>query len=78
MSSFTLASCAKLYRKENSAVKEAFETAAGGRSLVSEWRDDDADAFGVAERVLSYARVADLDFSDRAPDDFHGCQRQRT
>jgi hypothetical protein len=40
----------KLYREENPPMQAAFETATRGRASVSEWRDGDADAFGVAER----------------------------
>jgi nucleotide-binding universal stress UspA family protein len=50
----------QLYREENPAMKAAFENATRGRPLVAEWRDDDAGAFGVADRVLQYARAADL------------------
>ena len=50
----------KLYREESLAMKVAFETAARGRTFVSEWRDDEADAFGVADRILQYARSVDL------------------
>jgi nucleotide-binding universal stress UspA family protein len=50
----------KLYREESPAMKSAFEAAARGRTFVSEWRDDEADAFGVADRVLQYARAVDL------------------
>jgi nucleotide-binding universal stress UspA family protein len=50
----------KLYRDENPAMRSAFENATRGRGFVSEWRDDEADAFGVGERVLQYARAADL------------------
>jgi nucleotide-binding universal stress UspA family protein len=50
----------KLYREENTALKSAFETATRGRAIVSEWRDDEADADGVAVRVLQYARAVDL------------------
>ena len=50
----------KVYRKESAAMRVAFETAVRGRAFVSEWRGDEADAFGVAERVLQYARAADL------------------
>ena len=37
----------KLYREENPAMKSAFEAATRGRAFVGEWRDDEADAFGV-------------------------------
>jgi nucleotide-binding universal stress UspA family protein len=50
----------KLYREENPAMKSAFESATRGRAFVGEWRDDEASADGVADRVLQYARAADL------------------
>jgi nucleotide-binding universal stress UspA family protein len=50
----------KLYREENPAMRSAFESATRGRAFVSEWRDDEANAYGVADRVLQYARAADL------------------
>jgi nucleotide-binding universal stress UspA family protein len=50
----------KLYREENPVMKSAFEAATRGRTLVSEWRDDEATAYGVVDRVLQYARAADL------------------
>ena len=50
----------KLYREENPAMKSAFEAATRGRAFVGEWRDDEADAFGVGDRVLQYARAVDL------------------
>jgi nucleotide-binding universal stress UspA family protein len=49
-----------LYRQENPAMRSAFEAATHGRAIVSEWRDDVADAQGVAPRVLHYARAVDL------------------
>jgi nucleotide-binding universal stress UspA family protein len=50
----------ELYRADNPAMRAAFEAATRGRGFVAEWRDDDAGAFGVADCVLPYARVADL------------------
>jgi nucleotide-binding universal stress UspA family protein len=50
----------KVYRDENPAMKAAFEAATRDRAFVGEWRDDEADAYGVADRVLQYARAADL------------------
>jgi nucleotide-binding universal stress UspA family protein len=50
----------KLYREENPAMKLEFDAAVRGRAFVSEWRDDEASAFGVADRVLQYARAVDL------------------
>jgi nucleotide-binding universal stress UspA family protein len=50
----------KLYRAGNPAMKSAFEAATQGLALTAEWREDEANAFGVAECVLPYARAADL------------------
>src|SRR6516165_1171866 len=50
----------QLYRAENPAMKSAFEAATQGRALTAEWREEEADVFGVAERVLQYAGAADL------------------
>jgi nucleotide-binding universal stress UspA family protein len=49
----------KQYREDNPAMRSAFEAATRGHAIVSEWRDDEADAH-VADRVLRYARAADL------------------
>ena len=65
----------KLYREENSAMKEAFEAATRGRAVVGEWRDDDADAFGVGDRVLSYARAADLVVASQTDPEWPGSDR---
>lgn len=40
----------KAYRERNPALKSAFEAATRGRSLVGDWREDEADAFGIAAR----------------------------
>jgi nucleotide-binding universal stress UspA family protein len=50
----------KAYRERNPVLKSAFEAATRGRALVGEWREDEADAYGVAARVLQHARAADL------------------
>jgi nucleotide-binding universal stress UspA family protein len=50
----------KLYREQNAAMRSEFQNATRGRAFVSEWRDDEADAFGVGDRALQYARAADL------------------
>jgi len=50
----------KLYCEESRAMRSLFEIATRGRAFVSEWREDEADANGVADRVLNYARAADL------------------
>ena len=50
----------KHYRERNPIMKSAFVAAIEGRTLVGEWREDEADAHGVAARVLEYARACDL------------------
>jgi nucleotide-binding universal stress UspA family protein len=50
----------KACRERNPALKSAFEAATRGRGLVGDWREDEADAFGIAARVLEYARACDL------------------
>ena len=64
----------KLYREESLAMKVAFETAARGRTFVSEWRDDEADAFGVADRILQYARSVDLVIAAQTDPDWAGTE----
>jgi nucleotide-binding universal stress UspA family protein len=46
------------YRKDNPAMRAAFEAAAGGSS--AEWREVEADNATVADIVLQHARAADL------------------
>lgn len=65
----------KLYREESPAMRAAFEAATRGRAFVSEWRDDEADAFGVAERLLQYARAVDLLVVNQTDPDWHGTDR---
>jgi nucleotide-binding universal stress UspA family protein len=48
------------YRERNPAMRAAFEAAVANRGFTTEWRDDDAGAFPVIDRVLPYARSADL------------------
>ena len=50
----------KAYRERNPGMRAAFEAAVANRGLTTEWRDDDAGAFPVIDRVLPYARAADL------------------
>ena len=65
----------KLYREESPAMKSAFETATRGRAFVSEWRDDEADALGVADRVLQYARAVDLVVAAQRDPQWAGTER---
>jgi nucleotide-binding universal stress UspA family protein len=50
----------QLYREDNSSMRTTFEEAVRGRGFAGEWRDDDAVAFPVIDRVLPYARTVDL------------------
>jgi nucleotide-binding universal stress UspA family protein len=62
----------KLYREQNAAMRSAFELAVRGRSFVAEWRDDEADAFGVAHRVLQHASAVDLVIASQSDPDWPG------
>jgi nucleotide-binding universal stress UspA family protein len=65
----------KVYRDdENPAMKSAFEAATHGRAFVGEWRDDEADAYGAANRVLQYARAADLVVAAQADPQWAGSE----
>lgn len=48
------------YRQESPRLKAAFETAARGHNLASEWREVEAGSASVAEVALQHARSADL------------------
>jgi nucleotide-binding universal stress UspA family protein len=50
----------KAYRERNPTMRAAFEATVANRGLTWEWRDDDAGAYTVLDRVLPCARVADL------------------
>jgi len=50
----------KALRAEIPEMKAIFASAALGRGCVAEWREDDAGAGAVADRVLQYARAVDL------------------
>jgi nucleotide-binding universal stress UspA family protein len=65
----------ELYRAENPAMRAAFEDAVRGRGFVAEWRDDDAGAFGVADRVLPYAYTADLVVASQTDPEWPGTDR---
>lgn len=65
----------ELYRAENPAMQSAFEAATRGRAFTSDWREEEADAFGVAERVLEYARAADLVVASQTDPDWPGSER---
>jgi nucleotide-binding universal stress UspA family protein len=53
-------------------MRSAFENATRGRGFASEWRDDEADAFGVGDRVLQYARAADIVIVSQSDPDWPG------
>jgi nucleotide-binding universal stress UspA family protein len=65
----------QLYRAENPAMRAAFEEAARGRGLVAEWREEEAQAYGVADVVLNYARASDLVVASQADPDWPGTER---
>lgn len=65
----------ELYRAENPAMKAPFEDAARGRGFVAEWVEDEAQAFGVADVVLEYARAADLVIAMQNDPDWPGNER---
>jgi nucleotide-binding universal stress UspA family protein len=64
----------KLYRQENAAMKSKFELAVRGRPFVAEWRDDGADAFGVAARVLQHASTVDLVIANQTDPNWPGSE----
>jgi nucleotide-binding universal stress UspA family protein len=65
----------QFYRAENPAMKAAFEDAARERGFVAEWREDEAQGFGVADVVLEYARASDLVVASQADPDWPGTER---
>jgi nucleotide-binding universal stress UspA family protein len=50
----------KAYREHNREMRAAFEAAVANRGFTAEWRDDEAGAFPLMDRVLPYARAMDL------------------
>ena len=56
----------KVYREQSPAMRAAFDDAIRSRGFVAQWRDDEAGAYGVAERVLDYGRAADLIIASQA------------
>jgi nucleotide-binding universal stress UspA family protein len=65
----------RLYRAENPVLKSAFKSATRDRALSAEWREDEADAFGVAKRVVQYARAADLVVASQTDPQWPGSER---
>jgi nucleotide-binding universal stress UspA family protein len=60
------------YRRDLPAMKAAFEDACRGRSLVAEWREDEAGSRSVADVALEHARAADLLVAAQAAPDWLG------
>jgi nucleotide-binding universal stress UspA family protein len=60
----------KVYRERNPVLRSAFEAATRKRGLVGEWREDEANAFGVTTRVLEYARACDLVIASQKDSDW--------
>jgi nucleotide-binding universal stress UspA family protein len=50
----------KAYRRDVPEMKAAFENAAHGQGLVAQWRELEAGALGVANRLMPSARTSDL------------------
>jgi nucleotide-binding universal stress UspA family protein len=63
-----------LYRQEVPAMRRQFEEATIDRPVTSEWRDLDADAFGVLDVVLEHGRSADLIVASQTDDDWPASQ----
>ena len=51
---------AQVYRRDNPAMKAAFQAAVGGKTLTSEWREEDAGTSTIADVVIRHARAVDL------------------
>jgi nucleotide-binding universal stress UspA family protein len=51
---------AQVYRRDNPAMKAAFQAAVDGKTLTSEWREEDAGTSTIADVVIGHARAADL------------------
>ena len=65
----------QLYRAENPVLKSAFTSATRDRVLSVEWREDEADSFGVAKRVVQYAKAADLVVASQTDPQWPGSER---
>ena len=51
---------AQVYRRDNPAMKTAFQAAVDRKTLTSEWREEDAGTSTIADVVIRHARTADL------------------
>ncbi|MFZ1102804.1 MAG: universal stress protein [Hyphomicrobiaceae bacterium] len=51
---------AQVYRRDNPAMKTAFQAALEGKTLTSEWREEDAGTSTIADVVIRHACTADL------------------
>jgi nucleotide-binding universal stress UspA family protein len=49
-----------VYRRDNPAMKAVFQAAVEGKTLTSEWREEDAGTSTIADAVIRHARTADL------------------
>lgn len=60
----------KIYRKDNPAMRQAFEEALQGRGFVGQWLEEEAGAYSVADAVLRRSRAADLVVASQADPDW--------
>jgi nucleotide-binding universal stress UspA family protein len=51
---------AQVYRRDNPAMKTVFQAAFEGKTLTSEWREEDAGTSTIADVVVRHAGTADL------------------
>jgi nucleotide-binding universal stress UspA family protein len=51
---------AQVYRRDNPAMKAVFQAAVGGKTLTSEWREEDTGTSTITDVVIRHARTADL------------------
>jgi nucleotide-binding universal stress UspA family protein len=51
---------AQVYRRDNPAMKAALQAALEGKTLTTEWREEDAGTSTIADVVIRHARAADL------------------
>jgi nucleotide-binding universal stress UspA family protein len=51
---------AQAYRRNNPAMKAAFQAAVDGKTLTPEWREEDAGTSTIVDVLIRHARVADL------------------
>ncbi len=51
---------AQVYRRDNLAMKATFQAAVEGKTLTSEWREEDAGTSTIVDVVIRHARTVDL------------------